>query len=171
MTLDETDRKLLDESNIQTAIGVEPFGEIAAQVGLTSDEVVCRLKKLQEKGVIRRFGAKIKPRDIGLDANAMVAWKVPDYRVQEVGAFLSKLKEVTHCYERERVPGKWDYNLYAVLHSQKRASIEGSVKKLSETLQIKEYIILFSKTNLKKSNPSQRKLNGRKCSEEERTSN
>lgn len=151
--MDEIDRKLLVESNMQATIAAEPFREIAAQVALTPDEVISRLKKLQKNGVIRRFGAKIKPRDIGLRANAMVAWKVPDYCVQEVGAFLSKLKEVTHCYEREIVLGKWEYNLYTVLHSSKTASIEATVRKLSQALGIKEYLILFSKTNLKKIQP------------------
>ena len=128
---------------------MEPFREIAMRLGLGPSEVVSRLARLQKNGVIRRFGAKIKPRDIGLCANAMVAWKVPVHRIEEVGSYLSKLSEVTHCYERETVLGKWEYNLYMVMHSQKRESIETAVRKLSHTLGIREYLILFSKANLK----------------------
>jgi DNA-binding Lrp family transcriptional regulator len=149
LVLDEIDSKILFEANKQAPFVTEPFKEIAARLGLGPSEVISRLTRLQKDGAIRRFGAKIKPIDIGLIANAMVAWKVPDHRVQEVGSFLSKLTEVTHCYERETVLGKWEYNLYTVMHSQNRESIETAVRKLSRTLGVGEYLILFSKKNLK----------------------
>jgi DNA-binding Lrp family transcriptional regulator len=120
---------------------------------LTQGEVISRLKNLQQSGAIRRFGARMLPRDIGLPASAMVAWKVPDSRVQEVGEYFSGFKEMTHCYEREIVPGKWEYNLYTVLHSRNRGRIKAFVKQLSENLGIPEYLILFSKANLKTSEP------------------
>lgn len=146
--LDEIDRKLIDHSML-TKLTEKPFGDIAAKTGLTQDEVLCRLKNLLQSGAIRRFGAKIRPHDIGFRANAMVAWKVPRDRVQEVGAFFSGSKEVTHCYERETVPGKWEYNIYTVLHSENRGHIESLVNELSKNLRTPEYLILFSKTNLK----------------------
>jgi DNA-binding Lrp family transcriptional regulator len=149
MVLDEIDSKLLFEVNKQDTLVAEPFREIALRLKLDPSEVVSRLAGLKKDGIIRRFGAKIKPKAIGLSANAMVAWKVPAQRIQEVGSLLSKLSEITHCYERETVPGKWEYNLYIVMHSQKRESIETAVEKLSHALGIREYLILFSKANLK----------------------
>lgn len=162
--MDEIDSKILFEANKRAPFVAEPFREIAMRLGLGPSEVVSRLARLQKNGVIRRFGAKIKPRDIGLWANAMVAWKVPADRIQEVGSFLSKLSEVTHCYERETVLGKWEYNLYIVMHSQKRESIETAVRKLSHTLGIREYLILFSKANLK-IGPASGEVEYQKCSE------
>lgn len=149
MVLDEIDSKILFEANKQDPLVTEPFKEIAVRLGLGTSDVISRLVRLQKEGAIRRFGAKMKPIDIGLVANAMVAWKVPNHRIQEVGSFLSKLTEVTHCYERETVLGKWEYNFYTVMHSQNRESIETAVRKLSRTLGVGEYLILFSKKNLK----------------------
>ena len=148
--MDEVDRKILFETNKGLLLTAEPFNEIAAQLGITPREVIARLVKLRENGVIRRFGASIKPNDLGFSANALVAWKVPENRVQEVGSCLSKFSEVTHCYERKAIAGKWEYNLYTVMHARERESIEQLVKNLSEATAVNDYQILYSIRDLKK---------------------
>ncbi|MEM0488093.1 MAG: AsnC family transcriptional regulator [Candidatus Bathyarchaeia archaeon] len=148
--MDEIDRKILFEMKRGIPLVTEPFKEIATRLRITQKEVISRLIKLRERGVIRRFGASIEPRRIGLSANAMVVWKVPESRVEEVGTFLSKFKEVTHCCERKTIPRKWEYNLYTVMHAQERETIEMLVKKFSDTIAISDYLVLFSKRKLKK---------------------
>jgi len=128
----------------------EPFNEIAVQLGITPKEVVIRLCNLKEKGVIRRFGASIKPNNVGFSANALVAWKVPENRVQEIGAYLSKYQEISHCYERKTVKGKWDYNIYTVIHGREREVVKRVVKKISDEIAINEYKILYSTRDLKR---------------------
>ncbi len=137
----------MDKGILLTA---EPFKKIANTVGITPQEVITRLTKLRENGVIRRFGASIKPNALGFSANALVAWNVPENRVQEVGTCLSKFKEITHCYERKPIAGKWEYNLYTVMHARERKAIEGMVTNFSEAISISDYIILYSAKNLKK---------------------
>ena len=148
--MDEIDNKILLETNKGLLLTPEPFNEIAAQIGITPREVIARLVKLRESGVIRRFGALIKPNDLGFSANALVAWKVPENRVQEVGSFLSKFSEITHCYERMIVAGKWEYNLYTVMHAKERDAVERLVKNLSEATAINDYQILYSTRDLKR---------------------
>jgi DNA-binding Lrp family transcriptional regulator len=148
--LDEINRKLLSEMVNGLPFVSEPFKDIANRLGITPEEIFSRLTKLRENGVIRRFGPSIKPNNVGLSANALVAWKVPEIRVQEIGAFLSKFKEVTHCYERETIPGKWEYNLYIVLHAQERETIEQLTKKFSDAIGVNDYLILYSTRELKK---------------------
>jgi DNA-binding Lrp family transcriptional regulator len=148
--MDEIDCKILLETNKGLLLTPEPFTEIAAQIGITPREVIARIVKLRESGIIRRFGASIKPNDLGFSANALVAWKVPENRVQEVGIFLSKFSEVTHCYERHAVAGKWEYNLYTVMHAKERESVEQLVKNLSEVTAVQDFQILYSTRDLKR---------------------
>jgi len=148
--LDEIDRKLLAGMEKGITLTTEPFNEIALQLGITPKEVVSRLCDLKEKGVIRRFGASIKPNNIGFSANALVAWKVPENRVQEIGAYLSKYQEISHCYERKTVKGRWDYNLYVVIHGREREVVQRLVKEISEKTAITEYKILYSTRDLKR---------------------
>ena len=148
--MDEIDRKLLAGMEKGITLTTEPFNEIALQLGITTKEVVTRLCKLKEKGVIRRFGASIKPNNIGFSANALVAWKVPENRVQEIGVYLSKYQEISHCYERKTVNGRWDYNLYTVIHGREREVVQRMVKEISEGIAINEYKILYSTRDLKR---------------------
>jgi len=148
--LDEIDRKILVGMEKGITLTSEPFNEIALQLGITPKEVLTRLCNLKEKGVIRRFGASIKPNNIGFSANALVAWKVPEKRVQEIGAFLSKYQEISHCYERKTVDGRWDYNLYTVMHGREREAVQRLVKEISDESGINEYKILYSTRDLKR---------------------
>jgi siroheme decarboxylase len=151
--MDEIDRKILSETIKGLLLTHEPFNQIASQIGITNQEVIARIIRLKEKGVIRRFGALIKPNDIGFLANALVAWKVPENRVQDVGSRLAKFNEVTHCYERTSVIGKWEYNLYTVMHAREREAVEQLVKNLSEAVAVNDYLILYSTRDLKKTFP------------------
>ena len=132
------------------ALTSEPFSEIAHELRIPPSEVIARLTKLKDEGVIRKFGASIKPNNIGFSANALVAWKVPVDRVQEVGVQLSKLSDISHCYERKPVKGRWEYNLYTVMHARGRDSIQVTVNQISSGLGISEYKILYSTRDLKR---------------------
>jgi DNA-binding Lrp family transcriptional regulator len=147
--VDKIDETLLLELNQGIPLIIQPFNSIASKIGVTPDEVLARLTKLKEAGVIRRFGASIKPNDVGFTANAVIAWNVPIERVNEVGAYFASFREVTHCYERQTVPERWEYNLYTVLHAQERQTIEHLTKLLAETVGVNEYVILYSKRDLK----------------------
>jgi len=122
----------------------EPFTAIAKHLGINPDEVIERLQRLQEQNVIRKFGIFIWKRKVGIIANAMVVWAVPSNRIQEVAEFISKFKDVTHCYERRTVPNKWEYNLYTVIHGFKRKTVREFVKRLSKEVGVVDYLILFS---------------------------
>ena len=161
--MDEIDSKILLETNKGLLLTPEPFNQIAAQLGITTQEVIARIVKLRENGVIRRFGASIKPNDIGFSANALVAWKVPENRVQDVGSCLAKFSEVTHCYERTTVAGKWEYNLYTVMHARERGGVERLVKDLSEATAVNDYLILYSIRDLKKVYAQPQRLFPAKC--------
>ena len=150
--MDEIDIKLLRGLEKGISLTKEPFSEIANQLGITQEDVISRLNRLKKEGAIRRFGASIKPNSVGFAANALVAWRIPQDRVQEVAAYLSKLPEVSHCYERKIVVGTWEYNLYTVMHAHERESVSRMVDQISVETQISEYKILFSRRDLKRIN-------------------
>ena len=79
---------------------------------------------------------------------------MPENRVQEIGVYLSKYQEISHCYERKIVNGRWDYNLYTVIHGREREVVQRIVKEISEGIAINEYKILYSTRDLKRSNIS-----------------
>ncbi len=147
--MDNIDIKLL--KNIQDGIPMvaEPFEQIAEELGIPESQVLKRLGNLIKDGVIRRFGASIGHRAIGINANAMCTWNVPDGRVEEVGAIMAGFPEVTHCYERPRFPD-WRYNLFTMIHAYSREECEKIAKEISIATGIRDYSILFSEREFKK---------------------
>jgi DNA-binding Lrp family transcriptional regulator len=147
--LDEIDVLLLSELNLGISLTAQPFSSIATKLGISSEEVLTRLVKLKQIGVVRRFGATIKPNNIGFTANAVIAWCVPNGRVNEIGTYFSSFREITHCYERKPVQGRWEYNMYTVMHAQDRQTIEQMTDSLAKSSGISDYVILYSKRDLK----------------------
>ena len=147
--MDDIDTKLLKTTQDGIPLIPEPFNEVAAQLGISVDEVINRIENLRHEGIIRRFGASIGHRVIGITANAMCTWNVPDDRVEDVGAIMAGFTEVTHCYQRPRRQG-WPYNLFTMVHAYTQEECRKIAKQISSATSIDDYNILFSEKEFKK---------------------
>ena len=147
--MDDIDTKLLKITQDGIPLVPEPFNEVAAQLGISVDEVINRIENLRHEGIIRRFGASIGHRVIGITANAMCTWNVPDDRVEDVGAIMAGFTEVTHCYQRPRRQG-WPYNLFTMVHAYTQEECRKIAKQISSATSIDDYNILFSEKEFKK---------------------
>jgi len=136
---------------LQTDIPVvkRPFLEMAEGIGITEERFLKVLNDLNNQGMIRRFGATIKHQKSGFKANAMVAWKVDEKQVEKVGNIMATFGEITHCYRRNPAPG-WEYNLYTMVHAGDEEGCYAIVKKISRAVGEKNYTLLFSRQELKK---------------------
>lgn len=150
LILDENDVKLLRVTQGGIPIVESPFRDISKISGMSEEEVIHRMRKLKNEGIIRRFGASINNRKVGVLANAMVVWKVPHHLIDEVGEKFAQNNRVTHCYIRKTVPGRWNFNLYTVLHSEDPEEIKIMVNEMSDSVGINDYQILFSTREFKK---------------------
>ncbi|WP_292463527.1 siroheme decarboxylase subunit beta [Methanolobus sp.] len=147
--MDAIDEQILKATQDGIPLTGSPFRDIANRLGLSEEEVVERIRLMKEKGMIRRFGASIGHRDIGILANAMCIWNVPEERVEDVGRIMASFPEVTHCYERPRRP-EWEYNLFTMVHSYTREDCEQVASRISESTGVKDYRLLFSEREFKK---------------------
>jgi siroheme decarboxylase len=151
--MDTIDGEILVALQEGISLEIRPFREIARKLGIPEDEVVNRIHGLLDDGTIRRICARINHRNLGIIYNAMVVWKVPVEAVEKTGAIMAGYPEVTHCYERECVPGRWDYNLYTVLHGYSKDEVEWHIRQLSAFTGITGYKILYSVKELKRVSP------------------
>ncbi|HZD43201.1 MAG TPA: Lrp/AsnC family transcriptional regulator, partial [Methanomicrobiales archaeon] len=125
--------------------------DLAERCGIPEEELFTCLEDLKRAGVVRRFGARINQRRIGFTVNAMIGWKVPEERIAEVGRLMGDYPEVTHCYERRTVPGRWEYNLFTVLHERDKESLDSHIDALSRLTGIQDYVVLVSGREFKRS--------------------
>jgi len=122
---------------------------MAEKIDITEEKFLSILKDLNDRGIIRRFGATLKHQKSGFKANAMVAWKVDEDRVEKTGNIMATFREITHCYRRDPAPG-WKYNLYTMVHASNEDECYALVKKISKAVGEDEYELLFSRKELKK---------------------
>jgi DNA-binding Lrp family transcriptional regulator len=126
-----------------------PYLEMAQKLGISEYTLLERLKDLCDKGVMRRFGATLYHQKSGFQANAMVAWKVDEDRVDEAGEKMASFDEVSHCYRRNPTVD-WPYNLYTMIHAKDEASCREIAHNISIRTKINTYNLLFSRKELKK---------------------
>ena len=147
--IDEIDKKVIGLIQGDLPLDKKPFATMAKKIDLTEEEFLSRVKDLKKQGIVRRFGATLRHQEAGFSSNAMVAWMVPDDRVDEAGSILSKFPEVTHCYER-RPQKDWHYNLYTMIHGNNRDLCVQIAERMSRSIGIDQYVLLFSEKEFKK---------------------
>ncbi|HDZ91748.1 MAG: AsnC family transcriptional regulator [Deltaproteobacteria bacterium] len=147
--IDEQDKKVISLIQGDLPLDPRPFALLAQRLGMDEDEFIRRIKRLKERGVIRRFGATLRHQEAGFDSNAMVAWLAPADRIDQIGETFARFREVSHCYHR--TPRKdWPYNLYTMIHGSSREECRLIAERLSRSAGLKEYRLLFSEKEFKK---------------------
>lgn len=147
--VDGLDKKIINLLQKDIPVDPRPYKIIADHLGSEEDEILKRIEAMVRKGVIRRFGATLYHQEAGFSANAMVAWVIPEDKVDETGHTMAGFREVTHCYHR-RPQKDWKYSLYTMVHGDSREECYNIAKKMSEKTGIKEYSLLFSEKEFKK---------------------
>ena len=145
----EDDKKFIRELQKDLDIVDRPFLNAAKKIGMTEEQVFEKLKQYEEIGVMRRFAAILRHRDVGFVANGMIVWKVPEERITEVGEKLGAFPQVSHCYQRP-VYADWPYNVFSMIHCKSQDEAQEMAKTIQNQINVDEYRILFSAREFKK---------------------
>ena len=147
--LTEIEKKVISALQGNIPVCERPYLELAQGLGMSEEEFLKTAKGLDDRAIIRRFGATLKHQKSGYTANAMVAWSVDEARVQEVGPTMAGFGEVSHCYRRNPTE-TWPYNLYTMIHAFDEPACHAIAEKISKAVGVEAYILLFSRKELKK---------------------
>ena len=89
---------------------------MAERLGGSTEALFQLASEFQERKLMRRYSAVLHHRRSGFRSNAMIVWKVPSERSEEVGMLRAENPAVTHCYERATFPD-WSYNHFTLVHA------------------------------------------------------
>jgi DNA-binding Lrp family transcriptional regulator len=150
--IDTLDRRIIVATQEGLPLVPRPYHAIAKALGVPPEQVILRLVRMLEAGVIRRMGAIPNHYRIGYRANGMSVWDVDDARLAELGPKVGALDFVSHCYHRPRRLPAWPYNLFAMVHGQERSEVEDKVAAIAELLgaAARGHEVLYSTRILKK---------------------
>ena len=145
----EEDKNFIRELQKDMEIIDEPFVNAAKNLGITEDELFSKMKHYESMGVLRRFAAILRHRQVGFTANGMIVWKVPEDRITSVGETLGSFPQVSHCYERPTYDD-WPYNVFSMIHCKTHDEAYEVAKIIQDQIDVNEYKILFSSREFKK---------------------
>ncbi len=124
--LDPIDQNLLEKIQDHFPLVSEPFKVLAEELGITEEEVLRRLKRLKEEGILRHFGASIDSRKLGF-VTTLCTIAVPPERREEIAQKIALRAEVTHCYLR-----KHHYNIWFTLVAKDFQTVENILKEIAK---------------------------------------
>ncbi len=105
-TLDDTDRRLLNRLQDPLPLVCEPYAEVADELGIEESDLLDRLHRFRDEGLITRFGPFIDAEAMG-GAFCLCAVAVPDARFDTVAAQVNAHSEVAHNYARSHRLNMW----------------------------------------------------------------
>lgn len=104
--MDELDRAIVNGLQGEFPVSERPFLEAAARLGMSEEELIERIRRLLDEGILTRFGPLWQVERLG-GAYALAAMKVPRAEFESVAEKVNALPEVAHNYEREHAFNMW----------------------------------------------------------------
>jgi DNA-binding Lrp family transcriptional regulator len=102
------EKRLLNDFQHDLPLSATPYADMAAQLGVSENEVLNTVRKLQHDGVISRVGPVFTPNRIGV--STLAAMSIPPQELECVARIISAFPEVNHNYERDH-----EFNLWFVV--------------------------------------------------------
>lgn len=126
-----------------------PFDAMAEQLGMTVDELFAKADDLVEQKLMRRYSAVLHHRRAGFSSNAMIVWKVPEERSEEIGTIMAQHPAVTHCYQRPTYED-WPYSHFTMVHGTSEEECERFGNEIAESTGMSERQLVYSLREYKK---------------------
>ena len=147
--LDEKQKELVRLLQDGLAVEREPFAAMAARIGWPASRVAQQIREWLDSGVIRRFGAVVRHKELGFVANGMAAFRISPEAIDDAGRRLARHAEVSHCYRR-RPLADFPYSLFAMVHGPSEDEVRRTVAAMAKEIAVEDYAVLFSVTAFKK---------------------
>lgn len=106
MTLDDTDRAIVNALQGGFPLEPEAFAVAAAPLGLDADQLIARVQRLLDGGALSRFGPLWNVEGLN-GAVCLCALAAPAERFDEVAKIVNAHPEVAHNYAREHRLNMW----------------------------------------------------------------
>jgi len=134
--MNQTDRKILNEIQSDFPITSRPYQVLGERLNLTEDEVLSAVRRLKEKGVIRRIGGNFHSSRLNF-VSTLCAAKVPREKIDGFVEVVNRYPGVTHNYLRNSA-----YNIWFTFIAEDMNSIDNALKEISGETGIEEILNL-----------------------------
>ena len=134
--IDDVDKAILNRIQSDFPITSRPYRTVAEDLGLSEDEVLFRVSRLKDSGIIRRIGGNFSPEKIGF-VSTLCAAKVPEDKISQFAEVVNRYPGVTHNYRRDNT-----YNIWFTFIAPSMEEIETNLRQISEETGISDILNL-----------------------------
>lgn len=134
--LDKTDKAILNRIQSDFPIDERPYRIIADTLGLNEDEVITRVRRMKENGIIRRIGGNFAPEKLGF-VSTLCAGRVPLEKINDFTRTVNRYPGVTHNYLRQN-----SYNIWFTFIAPSHACINDSLAEIENESGISDILNL-----------------------------
>ena len=132
--MDTIDKKILNIIQKDFPLVAKPFKMVAEKVGITEDEVLERISRLKQEGIIRRIGAVFDSKKMGF-VSTLCAARVPEEKLKEFVEVVNSYAGITHNYRRNH-----EYNVWFTFIAPDEGTLEKSLIEIRDRTGITDII-------------------------------
>jgi siroheme decarboxylase len=134
--LAKLDRSILKELQDNFPISSRPFAESGRKFGLSEEELICKVRALKKRKLIRYLGAIFENKKLGI-RSTLVAMSVPRKRLFRTVKIINSYPQVSHNYLRQ---GK--YNIWFTLSASSKTKLGLLLKEIKKRTGIDDVLNL-----------------------------
>jgi DNA-binding Lrp family transcriptional regulator len=121
------DRLLLQLLQDEFPVEADPWGVLGRKLDISGEEVLHRVRRLQESGILRGICPILESGKAGIGASTLVALQLPPERVESVARIINGFPQVSHNYLRDH-----RYNLWFTLGARNREELDRLLGEIRE---------------------------------------
>ena len=128
-----------------------PYDTAAAELGISTEELLDRLRAMVDRKILRRVAAILFHRRAGFSANGMGVWKVPEGEILTTGAKMASFRGISHCYQRPTYED-WPYSVFTMAHGRSKEECDAILDSIAAECGMgpEDRATLYSSTEYKK---------------------
>ena len=133
--MDSVDRAIVNALQQGFPVSERPFRDAGALLGLGEEDLIARIGKLLDDGVLTRFGPLYQAERLG-GAYALAAMRVPQADFDRVAEAVNAHPEVAHNYERDH-----EFNMWFVLATETPDGIARAAAQIERATGLPVYLM------------------------------
>lgn len=134
--VDSVDKQLLNIIQRDFPICSKPYLRLAQDLGISEEEIIEKIAKLKNEGIIRRLGGIFDSKKLGYQST-LCAIKVPVDKIEEAKEIINSFTGVTHNYLREH-----QYNMWFTLIAPSKEAVTKILEEMKKETGIDDIISL-----------------------------
>jgi len=131
--MDKLDRQIVNQLQGGFPICEYPFLVVANSLNISEQELLFRLEKLLESGILSRFAPLYHAEKLG-GGLTLAALAVPEQDFERITTIVNRFPEIAHNYAREH-----ELNMWFVIATEKPNRIDEVIKEIETQTGLKVY--------------------------------